>query len=100
MDRYKVVKRLGVGTYGSAYLVCLKQDPNQLFVLKKVKLDENEKDKAKSESEVAVLMQLDHPLMLWCAPCGLASTAWTHDLHACCQQEASILHPGLRMGMD
>ena len=65
MDRYKVVKRIGVGTYGSAYLVTLKRDPSQQFVLKKIKLDEaNEKEKLQAETEVAVLMQLNHPLVL------------------------------------
>jgi hypothetical protein len=36
----QVQKRLGVGTYGSAYLVSLVHDPSQLYCLKKVKLDE------------------------------------------------------------
>ena len=65
MDRYKVVKRIGVGTYGSAYLVTLKRDPMQQFVLKKIKLDEaNDKERQQAETEVAVLMQLNHPLVL------------------------------------
>ena len=65
MDRYRVVKRIGVGTYGSAYLVTLKRDPSQEYVLKKIKLDEaNEKERLQAETEVAVLMQLSHPLVL------------------------------------
>jgi serine/threonine protein kinase len=65
MDRYKVLKRIGVGTYGSAYLVTLKWDPNQQYVLKKIKIDEaNEKERMQAETEVAVLMHLDHPLVL------------------------------------
>mmetsp|Transcript_17043 Transcript_17043/g.36817 ORF Transcript_17043/g.36817 Transcript_17043/m.36817 type:complete len:694 (-) Transcript_17043:512-2593(-) len=65
MDRYKVLKRIGVGTYGSAYLVCLKKDTNQQYVLKKIKLDDaNEKERVQAETEVTVLAQLDHPLVL------------------------------------
>jgi len=74
MDAYKVVRKIGVGTYGSACLCCLRQDPSQLFVLKKVKIDEdNDKERTQAEMEVAVLSQLDHPLVLgwvgwggWC----------------------------------
>ncbi|KAG1672034.1 hypothetical protein FOA52_008910 [Chlamydomonas sp. UWO 241] len=65
MDRYKVVKRIGVGTYGSAYLVTSKSDPAQQYVLKKVKLDDaNEKERVQAETEVQVLRHLDHPLVL------------------------------------
>lgn len=70
MDRYKVLKRIGVGTYGSAYLVTLKADPNKAFVLKKVKVDDGgEKERMQAEKEAAVLMQLDHPLVLRCLGC-------------------------------
>lgn len=70
MDRYKVLKRIGVGTYGSAYLVTLKADPNKTFVLKKVKVDDGgEKERMQAEKEAAVLMQLDHPLVLRCLGC-------------------------------
>uniref|UniRef100_A0A7R9Z4D4 non-specific serine/threonine protein kinase n=1 Tax=Chlamydomonas euryale TaxID=1486919 RepID=A0A7R9Z4D4_9CHLO len=65
MDKYKVIKRIGVGTYGSAYLVASTADANELFVLKKVKLDEaNEKERVQAETEVEVLRALDHPLVL------------------------------------
>ena len=65
MEAYRVVKKIGTGTYGSACLVCLRYDPSQLFVLKKVKIDEdNEKEKAQAEMEVNVLSHLDHPLVL------------------------------------
>lgn len=65
MDKYKVVKRIGVGTYGSAYLVCLKQNPAQQLVLKKIKLDDaNEKERQQAEMEISILAQLDHPLVL------------------------------------
>ncbi|KAF5831908.1 kinase-like domain-containing protein [Dunaliella salina] len=65
MEHYKVVKKIGVGTYGSACLACLKRDPSQLFVLKKVKVDEdNDKERHQAEMEVTVLSKLDHPLVL------------------------------------
>lgn len=65
MEDYKVIKRIGVGTYGSAYLVCLKDHPSQQFVLKKIKIDEDDsKEKQQAELEVAVLSRLDHPLVL------------------------------------
>ena len=88
MDKYRVVKRIGVGTYGSAYLVADKRFPDQVCVLKKVKvdappgsdgmpLDGREQQRAAPETEVAVLMQLDHPLVLRCAAC-----MHLHMLHA------------------
>ncbi len=40
MDPYTVVRRLGTGTYGSAYLICLKSDTSTQFVLKKIRLDQ------------------------------------------------------------
>jgi serine/threonine protein kinase len=65
MDRYKVLKRIGVGTYGSAYLVCLKHNPAYEFVLKKIKLDQaSDKERQQAEQEVRLLAQLDHPLVL------------------------------------
>lgn len=65
MDRYIVSKRIGVGTYGSAYLICSKHNPEQQYVLKKVKVhQEGEKERLQAESEVKVLRQLSHPLVL------------------------------------
>ena len=65
MDSYKVIKRIGVGTYGSAYLVCLKKYTQVPLVLKKIKVDEAiDKERLQAETEVKVLAQLDHPLVL------------------------------------
>ncbi len=65
MDRYKVVKRIGVGTYGSAYLVNLKHDVNEQYVLKKIALEAaSEKERQQAETEVRLLAQLDHPFVL------------------------------------
>jgi serine/threonine protein kinase len=66
MDRYKVLRRIGTGTYGSAYLVCLKHDASELHVLKKVQLAEatSDKERQQAETEVRLLAQLDHPFVL------------------------------------
>jgi NIMA (never in mitosis gene a)-related kinase len=65
MDRYRVLKRIGVGTYGSAYLVCDKRNPAQEFVLKKIKLDDkDEKERQQAEMEAQILCKLDHPFVL------------------------------------
>ena len=71
MDKYRVVKRIGVGTYGSAYLVTLKTVPHVQYVLKKVKVEQAEdKERQQAEQEVKMLMQLAHPLVLRCVHCG------------------------------
>jgi serine/threonine protein kinase len=48
MDVYKVVKRIGSGTYGSAYLVVNKRS-GQEFVLKKVKIDDAKDEKERQQ---------------------------------------------------
>ena len=54
MDRYRVLKKIGTGTYGSAYLVSVYNHPNEVFVLKKVKINEEggEKERSAVENEV------------------------------------------------
>ena len=65
MDRYKVVKRIGTGTYGAAYLVSLKHDEREQYVLKKVQLEAaNDKERQQAETEVRLLAQLNHPFVL------------------------------------
>jgi serine/threonine protein kinase len=65
MDRYRVIRKIGTGTYGSAYLVELRSDPAVHLVLKKVKfVESSERERALAEQEVLVLMQLNHPLIL------------------------------------
>lgn len=66
MQNYTVLKKLGTGTYGSAYLVNLKSNPLAQFVLKKVKIDGE--GGISADGEVKVLRQLAHPLVLRCAP--------------------------------
>lgn len=65
MERYKVLKKLAAGSYGSAYLVCLKHDEENQCVLKKINLDQaNDRDRSQAEMEVKVLSQLHHPFVL------------------------------------
>eukprot|EP00240_Pyramimonas_obovata_P016030 CAMPEP_0118942696 /NCGR_PEP_ID=MMETSP1169-20130426/36654_1 /TAXON_ID=36882 /ORGANISM="Pyramimonas obovata, Strain CCMP722" /LENGTH=283 /DNA_ID=CAMNT_0006887753 /DNA_START=73 /DNA_END=921 /DNA_ORIENTATION=- len=65
MERYVLDKRIGVGSYGTAYLVHLKSDRNVQFVLKKIRLDNvSEKERAAAHSEVKLLSQLSHPFVL------------------------------------
>ncbi|KAG2439901.1 hypothetical protein HYH02_010531 [Chlamydomonas schloesseri] len=63
MQNYTVLKKLGTGTYGSAYLVTLKSNPVAQFVLKKVKV-EDQGNGISADGEVKVLRQLSHPLVL------------------------------------
>lgn len=63
MDKYKVLSRVGVGSHGSAYLVCLKAAPGAQYVLKKIKLDDDA-ERQQAETEARVLASLDHPLVL------------------------------------
>ena len=39
MSKYVVERRIGVGSYGSAYLIRSKADRSRCFVLKKIRLD-------------------------------------------------------------
>lgn len=43
MERYQVIRKIGTGSYGSAYLVCPKAMPSVQLVLKKIKLEGDEK---------------------------------------------------------
>jgi hypothetical protein len=68
MQNYTVVRKLGTGTYGSAYLCTLKSDPTVQLVLKKVKVDDGDGAQVSADSEVKVLCTLDHPLVLQVGP--------------------------------
>lgn len=65
MDKYKVVRKVGTGACGSAYLVCSKDDPQQQFVLKKIQAaDVPDKERSAAASEVLLLAKLNHPFVL------------------------------------
>ncbi|PNH02674.1 Serine/threonine-protein kinase Nek1 [Tetrabaena socialis] len=61
MEKYVVSKKLGTGTYGSAYIVSLRANPAQQYVLKKVKVEGGD---VSADGEVRVLRALSHPLVL------------------------------------
>lgn len=64
MDSYVVLRKVGTGSYGSAYLVCSKQD-HQQYVLKKIQpADIPDKERQVAWNEVEVLSKLNHPFVL------------------------------------
>ena len=65
MERYKVDRLIGEGSYGNAYLCTLKDDAEKMYVLKKIglgKLSQVERETA--WHEVRILKQLKHPFVL------------------------------------
>ncbi len=69
MEKYKVLRKVGTGAYGSAYLVCLKEHAQQQYVLKKVQpQDASEMQKQQAQNEVELLAKLNHPFVLGCVP--------------------------------
>ncbi|CAG9466714.1 unnamed protein product [Pedinophyceae sp. YPF-701] len=65
MESFQVLRRIGTGTYGSAFLVCLKEDESRRFVLKKINMSQmSERERAAAHQEVRLLAQLDHPFVL------------------------------------
>ena len=61
LSKYKKLKYLGKGSYGAALLVCLRNNPNQKFVVKEIvigHLKAAEQQAAKNEAEV--LHQMSH----------------------------------------
>ena len=54
MDKYHVEKRIGSGSYGSAYLVRLRKDRRAIYVLKKIRIDNvSAKERAAAHQEVS-----------------------------------------------
>lgn len=65
MEKYQVDKKIGSGTYGSAYLVHLKEMKHIQYVLKMIRVDNiSPKERAAAHQEVKLLSQLDHPFVL------------------------------------
>ncbi|KAJ1487418.1 kinase-like domain-containing protein [Baffinella frigidus] len=48
--KYKLIRKIGAGTFGTAYLCCLRADDRQMFVVKKIKL----KGLSKADTDDAV----------------------------------------------
>jgi len=65
LEKYTMLRKIGEGTYGSAYLVHLREDPQALFVLKKIDIkDATAKEKAAAHQEAKLLQSLKHPFVL------------------------------------
>ena len=65
LEKYTMLRKIGEGTYGSAYLVHLREDPQALFVLKKIDIREaTAKEKAAAHQEAKLLESLKHPFVL------------------------------------
>lgn len=61
MTKYKSIKLLGKGGFGSATLVSLKSDPRKLYVLKEVKVGHERKAQEDAAREAKFLQGLHHP---------------------------------------
>ena len=65
MEKYVVDRRIGVGSYGSAYLVRLRADKQRCLVLKKIRLDNvGAKERRAAHAEAKLLQRFDHPFVL------------------------------------
>jgi len=60
--KYKLIRKIGAGTFGTAYLCCLRADDRQMFVVKKIKLKGLSKaDTDDAVKEAMLLQNLEHP---------------------------------------
>jgi NIMA (never in mitosis gene a)-related kinase len=61
MNNFKIIRKLGEGTYSSVYLVERSHD-ERLYALKKVKMEQlSEKERENSLNEVRILASIRHP---------------------------------------
>ena len=66
MDKYEVVRKIGVGSYGSVFQVKFrKRGDNSQACLKKIRMDNvSPKERAAAHQEVKLLASLNHPYVL------------------------------------
>ncbi|KAF1772202.1 hypothetical protein JG687_00008630 [Phytophthora cactorum] len=65
MEKYVKVRKIGQGSYGSAYLATRKTaDATEQFVIKEISLDP--RDQANAQREARLLAALDHPNIIAC----------------------------------
>lgn len=61
LDDFKIIKKLGVGSYSSVYKIIRLTD-GLVYALKKIKMgDLSEKEKENSLNEVRILASITHP---------------------------------------
>ncbi|XP_074651096.1 serine/threonine-protein kinase Nek1-like isoform X2 [Tubulanus polymorphus] len=61
MDKYQKIKKIGEGSFGTAYLVKSKKDGSQ-YVIKEINISRMQrKEREEARKEVAVLAQMKHP---------------------------------------
>jgi NIMA (never in mitosis gene a)-related kinase 1/4/5 len=61
MNKYKIVKTIGKGTFGTAYLVESLTE-HKKYVIKKINMSQmNAKEKKEALNEVNIIKSLDHP---------------------------------------
>lgn len=64
LDDFKIVKKLGVGSYSSVYKIIRKND-GLVYALKKIKMGNlSDKEKENSLNEVRILASIDHPYII------------------------------------
>ena len=64
MDKYKIIKQIGKGNYGKAYLVKNIMDEN-LYVIKAIDISNYDKEQLQSAiDECNVLKSLNHPYII------------------------------------
>lgn len=97
MDKYKVVKKVGTGTYGSAYLVSVQSSPGLQLVLKKIKIDEDcAKEKQQAGGETRSSGRTLHvPHAFW--PRHLTMCLVPHAAPSACSQSVAAMHHTVRI---
>ena len=64
-DRYKNLKKIGAGSFGTAYIAQVRSQPTTQVVIKMIALDKMEPQEVEeSIKEAQVLSLLDHPCII------------------------------------
>ncbi|GFO34981.1 serine/threonine-protein kinase nek4-like [Plakobranchus ocellatus] len=75
MEKYDIIKRLGIGSHGAVFLV-KHFNTKKFFALKKIELDERKKSRTREGvlKEASILSQLKHPHIVLFHECFLDPT--------------------------
>lgn len=88
-----MIKKIGFGSYGAAYLVASKRQPQQQYVLKKIPLA-TDAEQPQQQTEVAMLAALQHPFVLGWACCSCDDKQHQQRMHI--QQNTAGVLAGAR----